>query len=62
MQLPEESILIFGGEGPGLSRTMLDAAHEVVKIEQQGSTRSLNVGVAAGIAMHMWLLQHPLKR
>lgn len=60
--LPENTVLIFGGEGPGLSQAMIDAAETVVKIDQQGSTRSINVGVAAGIAMHMWLLQHPLKR
>ncbi len=60
--LPANALLIFGGEGPGLSLEMLSAAKLVVKIDQLGSTRSVNVGVAAGIAMYMWLLQHPLKR
>jgi tRNA G18 (ribose-2'-O)-methylase SpoU len=29
-----------------------------VSIAQFGSTRSLNAGVAAGIAMHAWVRQH----
>ncbi|KAA8946902.1 MAG: RNA methyltransferase, partial [Mycobacterium sp.] len=29
-----------------------------VSIAQFGSTRSINVAVAAGIAMHAWILQH----
>jgi tRNA G18 (ribose-2'-O)-methylase SpoU len=61
-QLPDDAVLVFGGEGPGLSPVMLTAADQIVKIDQHGSTRSVNVGVAAGIAMYMWLLQHPLKR
>ena len=36
----------------------LAAAHEVVHITQYGSTRSLNVGAAAAIAMHSWIVQH----
>ena len=48
-------VLVFGAEGPGLSEEMLGAADEIVAIPQLGSTRSLNVGVAAGIAMWEWL-------
>ena len=29
-----------------------------VSIAQFGSTRSINAGVAAGIAMHAWIRQH----
>ena len=29
-----------------------------VSIAQFGSTRSINAGVAAGIAMHAWVRQH----
>jgi tRNA G18 (ribose-2'-O)-methylase SpoU len=29
-----------------------------VSIAQFGSTRSVNAGVAAGIAMHAWIRQH----
>lgn len=50
----ENAILLFGQEGPGLSSEALECADIAVAIEQRGSTRSLNVGVAAGIALHEW--------
>lgn len=52
--MPKNAVLLFGGEGPGVRPELLAAAREVVKIEQFGSTRSLNVGVAAGIVMYEW--------
>jgi tRNA G18 (ribose-2'-O)-methylase SpoU len=58
--LPEKVVLVFGGEGPGLSREMQEAAEMMVMIEQLGSTRSVNVGVASGIVMYAWLRQHVL--
>lgn len=58
--LPEHAVLVFGGEGPGLSQEMRQAAEEMIMIEQFGSTRSVNVGVAAGIVMYQWLSQHSL--
>lgn len=58
--LPENSVMVFGQEGPGLSDDMLSAADAVVHIEQLGSTRSVNVGVASGIAIYAWLQQHRL--
>jgi tRNA G18 (ribose-2'-O)-methylase SpoU len=61
-KLPENAVLIFGAEGPGLSKEMLSTAKETVMIEQFGSTRSVNVGVAAGITMYTWLQQHALTR
>jgi tRNA G18 (ribose-2'-O)-methylase SpoU len=60
-QFPEKSVLVFGGEGPGLSEEILGKAEKVVMIEQFGSTRSVNVGVAAGIAMYVWMQQNVLK-
>ena len=59
--LPEKTVLVFGGEGPGLSEEILKFAEKIVKIEQFGSTRSVNVGVAAGIAMYVWIQQNVLK-
>jgi tRNA G18 (ribose-2'-O)-methylase SpoU len=56
--LPERCVLVLGQEGPGLSIDMVSACEDVVHISQYGSTRSINVGVASGIAMHSWLLQH----
>lgn len=58
--LPQSAVLVFGGEGPGLSADMQAACQHIVMIEQFGSTRSVNVGVAAGIAMYAWLQQHVL--
>lgn len=60
VKLPKNTVLAFGGEGPGLSPEMLAAAEKTVMIEQFGSTRSVNVGVAAGIAMYVWLQQNVL--
>lgn len=51
----QNTVLVFGAEGPGLSDELLTAADYLVKIPQLGSTRSINVGVAAGIAMWEWL-------
>lgn len=58
--LPQKAVLVFGGEGPGLSREMIAASERMVMIEQLGSTRSVNVGVAAGIVMYDWLRRNVL--
>ena len=58
--LPQHSVLVFGGEGPGLSSEMVAASERLVMIEQFGSTRSVNVGVAAGIVMYAWMQQNAL--
>jgi tRNA G18 (ribose-2'-O)-methylase SpoU len=56
--LPRRCLLLFGQEGPGLSAAAHEVAALVCSIAQYGSTRSLNAGVAAGIAMHTWIRQH----
>ncbi|HJM72814.1 MAG: RNA methyltransferase [Acidimicrobiales bacterium] len=56
--LPERCVLVFGQEGPGLSDAVRDAASVVCSIAQYGSTRSINAGVASGIAMHAWIRDH----
>jgi len=56
--LPQDSVFLFGQEGPGLSPEALDAADAVVEITQFGSTRSINASAAAAIVMHQWVLQH----
>lgn len=58
--LPENAVLVFGSEGEGLSEGLLQGASKVIMIEQFGSTRSVNVGVASGIAMYAWMQQHRL--
>lgn len=56
--LPRECVLVFGQEGPGLSAAAREAADVVLHISQFGSTRSINAGAAAAIAMHSWVAQH----
>jgi tRNA G18 (ribose-2'-O)-methylase SpoU len=57
-QLPERCVLVFGQEGPGLSPEIQQHCTAVYSIAQFGSTRSINAGVASGIAMHAWVRQH----
>ncbi len=56
--LPRDCLLIFGQEGPGITPEARVGAAMTVSIAQFGSTRSINAGVAAGIAMHTWITQH----
>lgn len=56
--LPADCLLVFGAEGPGISDEMRAGADVLVSIAQFGSTRSINVGVAAGIVMHDWIARH----
>ncbi|MDQ3825315.1 MAG: RNA methyltransferase [Actinomycetota bacterium] len=57
-KLPRDCLLLFGQEGPGLTPQARRGAALTVSIAQFGSTRSINAGVAAGIAMHAWIRQH----
>jgi tRNA G18 (ribose-2'-O)-methylase SpoU len=59
--LPRNALLLFGQEGTGLSDEARAAADRTVSITQFGSTRSINAGVAAGIAMHAWIRQHAIE-
>ena len=56
--LPLDCCLIFGSEGPGLTDAMVAGCERLVAITQKGSTRSMNAGAAAAIAMYHWSLQH----
>jgi tRNA G18 (ribose-2'-O)-methylase SpoU len=56
--LPRDCVLLFGQEGPGLSPAAHRACAQVRSITMYGSTRSINAGVASGIAMWAWLSQH----
>jgi tRNA G18 (ribose-2'-O)-methylase SpoU len=58
MALPLRCVLLFGQEGPGLSDAARAACDRLVSIAQYGSTRSINAGVASGIAMHAWIRTH----
>jgi tRNA G18 (ribose-2'-O)-methylase SpoU len=57
-QLPRACVLVFGTEGSGLSDAARAACSTTLSIAQFGSTRSINAGAAAAIAMHTWIRQH----
>jgi tRNA G18 (ribose-2'-O)-methylase SpoU len=57
-ELPRECVLVFGQEGPGLSDEARTACARTLSIAQFGSTRSINAGAAAAIAMHAWIREH----
>ncbi|MEV7227800.1 RNA methyltransferase [Polymorphospora sp. NPDC051019] len=56
--LPRRCVLLFGQEGPGLSDAARAGCAQLFSIAQYGSTRSINAGVASGIAMHAWIRSH----
>ncbi|MGH2785128.1 MAG: TrmH family RNA methyltransferase [Actinomycetota bacterium] len=56
--LPRACVLLFGQEGPGLSEAARRVCNQVLSIPQFGSTRSINAGVASGIAMYEWVRRH----
>ena len=56
--VPRVCVMAFGQEGPGLSDEMRAACEVILHITQYGSTRSINAGAAAAIAMHTWIEQH----
>lgn len=53
----QKTTLLFGSENSGLTEVAVMEADDVREIENFGSTRSVNVGVAAGIAMYEWARQ-----
>ncbi|WP_243831896.1 TrmH family RNA methyltransferase [Naumannella halotolerans] len=57
VELPRRCCLVFGSEGPGLTEEMVQACSRLVAISQYGSTRSINAGAAAAIAMYHWALR-----
>lgn len=58
--LPRDCCLVFGSEGAGLTDEVVAGCSQLVAITQYGSTRSMNAGAAAAIAMWAWGMQHPV--
>ncbi len=56
--LPKNAMLLFGQEGEGLTDAARAEVTAVLSIAQYGSTRSINAGAAAAIAMHAWVRRH----
>lgn len=49
-------ILILGNEGRGISKEVIELITNPVTIKGYGGAESLNVGIAAGILMHNWVI------
>jgi tRNA G18 (ribose-2'-O)-methylase SpoU len=58
--LAGDVVYVFGQEGPGISVEMRAHCRHLIAIEQFGSTRSVNVGVASGIFLYEWVRRHRL--
>jgi tRNA G18 (ribose-2'-O)-methylase SpoU len=56
--LPRACLLVFGQESSGLTPQAAAVCTDVLSIAQFGSTRSINAGAAAAIAMHAWVRRH----
>lgn len=56
--LPRECVLVMGEESAGLSEDMLAQCARIHHLTQYGSSRSINVGHAAAVAMWAWTVQH----
>ncbi|WP_445262899.1 TrmH family RNA methyltransferase [Pseudokineococcus sp. 1T1Z-3] len=56
--LPESVVLLLGQESRGLTDEALAACDAVLAIHQAGSTRSVNAGAAAAVALHAWVRRH----
>ena len=52
LELPDPVALVVGAEGTGLSRLVRERCDVVVRIPIDRDTESLNVSVAAGIALY----------
>ena len=53
----QNTTLLFGSESDGISDELLKECDDIREIDDFGSTRSVNVGVASGIAMYEWARQ-----
>jgi 23S rRNA (guanosine2251-2'-O)-methyltransferase len=52
--MPRRMALVVGSEGKGLGRVVATSCDEVLRIPMIGETGSLNVSVAAALAMYEW--------
>lgn len=53
-RFPRACVLLLGNESDGLSAPAREGVETILHITQHGSTRSLNAGAAAAIAMYAW--------
>ncbi|BDU50436.1 TrmH family RNA methyltransferase [Haliovirga abyssi] len=55
MRLKEKNAIVFGNEGNGISKKILNKSNEKVIIPIYGSAESLNVGIAVGVVMYKYI-------
>lgn len=58
---PDNTLMVFGEEGIGLTEPMLKHCKHLVEIPMYGSVRSLNCGTASGIVMYDYVTKHNKK-
>jgi|SRR4030095_4957670 len=56
-KFPDKCAVIFGGEGKGLRKNMVNLCDSLLKIPMEGKIESLNVSVAAGVVLFEILRQ-----
>jgi len=59
---PENTMMIFGEEGPGLTPAMQAWCKDIVHIEMFGSVRSFNCGSASAIAMYDFVSKYKARQ
>ncbi|KXK56689.1 MAG: TrmH family rRNA methyltransferase [Chlorobi bacterium OLB5] len=59
-RFPEKCAVVFGGEGSGLRKNIINLCDAVVKIPMSGKIESLNVSVSAGVVLFEILRQRNL--
>ena len=58
---PDNSLIVVGEEGVGITKETLKLCDKFVFIPQYGSVRSLNAGVASGIAINDYVTKYTRK-
>lgn len=58
---PAKTALVFGEEGAGLSKEVIDKCNQMIYINTKGSVRSLNVASAAAVLMYEYNRQMYLR-
>jgi tRNA G18 (ribose-2'-O)-methylase SpoU len=58
VELPAKSLFVYGEEGRGLSKDLVEASDSMIYIPQYGIPRSLNIASAASIIMYEYARQN----
>ena len=58
---PDKCAVVFGGEGEGLRKNIINLCDNLVKIPMKGKIASLNVSVSAGVTLYEILRQRSMK-